>query len=273
MSEQTPFYKQASIPRPEQLTGSRPTVSLFVLAKNAESCIGRLLNNIGPYIDEVVMVLNDTTDGTEELVRQYCSDNKKELILENVTRESHPHLYILDVPETYKSGRSLCGEEFTGPYTSQMILAKWSDIRNLLWNKCTKEWRLFLDADDVVVDPECLPGLCQILNDNGVENARTAYYFSVDDDGRPKGSSLRERLAVNKPYIHWIYDIHEVLTGTQRIAHIEGNFIVRDMRDNIGSEVRIPGRNFKILYHQARQADWEVSPRTLVNLKIGRAHV
>lgn len=266
MTDHNALYKDAEIPRLEQLTGPRPAVSLFVLAKNAESCIHRLLTNVGPYIDEVVMVLNDTSDKTEDIVRTWCDRNTKDLILKHVTRESHPQFYILDTKATYETGSPLAGESFDGPFTEQPILSKWADVRNLLWNACTKEWRLFLDADDVVLDPECLPGLLTVLAKHHVENARTVYHFSVDENGRPKGASFRERISINKPHIRWIYDIHEVLSGTQRISHIEGNFIVRDMRDNTGKDIRIPARNFKILYHQARQANWEVSPRALVNL-------
>ena len=260
------------IPSPQDVK-DRPTVSLFVLAKNAESCILRLLDNVGPYIDEVVMVLNDTTDSTKEIVGQFCKENNKELIIEEVTAATHPELYILDTKATYSVGRSLCGEEFEGPYTEGPILANWSAARNLGWNKCTKEWRLFMDADDLMLDPQAIPGLCRILNDYEAEQANSSYHYSADQVGRAKGSSYRERLAKNVPSIQWIFPIHEVLDGAVRITHIQGNLIARDMRDNTGAGTRIPGRNFKILYHQARDNDWNVSPRTLVNLIMEVRHM
>lgn len=257
--------QEHQIARPDQVD-RRPTVSLHLLAKNGESCVGRLLDNVGPYIDEVVVVLNDTTDDTQAIIEKFCTENDKDCRIVSVTAETHPQLYIQDTKVTYEVGRSLGGESFGGPYMEAPILADWSAIRNLGWDLCTKDWRLFLDVDDVVQDPESIPGLCRLLEDNHVELAATKYYFHVDEQGRPMGSSYRERLAVRSRDIRWIYPIHEVLAGTSKIAHIDGNLIVRDMRDNVGTNIRIPGRNFKVLYHHAREADWEVASRTVVNL-------
>lgn len=276
MTKELPV-QESTVKRLEELD-RRSTISLFILAKNAESCIRRLLENVGPYVDEVVVVLNDTTDDTREVIETYCKGRSDILgplpfkILE-VTAESHPWFYILDTQATYDEGKSLSGEEFKGPFTEKPILANWAAVRNLGWDKCTKEWRLFLDADDVVLDPESIPGLCRLLEDNKRELACTKYHFHVDADGRPLGSSYRERLAKNNRFIRWVYPIHECLAGASSIAHVDGNLIVRDMRDNMGSEVRIPGRNFKILYHYARKAEWDVGARMLVNLIMEVRHM
>lgn len=264
------LVKDVVIPRPENVVSH--SISLFVMAKNAESCIGRLLDNVGPYIDEVVLVLNDTTDSTRELVETYCKAHEKNCIIEEVTREKYPDFYILDTKTTYEIGQSLCGEQFNGPYTESQILAKWSDARNIGWRRCTKTWRLFLDADDIVLDPESIPGICQVLEEAGAEQGNTHYFFDVDINGRPRGSSYRERFVKNLPEINWIYDIHEVVSGSLKVAHVDGNGIVRDMRDSTGRDIRIPGRNFKVLYHLARKNDWEVSARVLVNLLMEVRH-
>lgn len=272
MTTKSDLVIAATVKRPEELA-QRPTVSLFVLAKNAESCIGRLLENVGPYIDEVVVVLNDTTDDSKQILETYCKSKDLSLKIIEITSASHPWLYILDTQATYDEGESLAGEAFNGPFTEKLILANWAAVRNLGWDKCTKEWRLFLDADDVVLDPESIPGLCRLLEDNKRELACTKYHFHVDADGRPLGSSYRERLAKNDRFIRWVYPIHECLAGATSIAHVDGNLIVRDMRDNMGSEVRIPGRNFKILYHYARKAGWRVGSRMLVNLIMEVRHM
>lgn len=271
-TETSPFYKRAEIPRPEDVKDPSP-ISLHLMVKNGSSVIDRLLANVGPYVNEIVAVLNDCEDDTELKLASYCNEHKIKFVPVPVTRASHPELYIMDTAKTYEVGRSLGGEEFLGPFTETAILADWGTARNLGWQKCSGKWRLFLDADDVVLDPECLPGLVKILEKNGAEIAASSYEYHVDEGGRAKGRSYRERLAVNKPVIRWIHPIHEVLTGSRRVAHVDGNLVVRDMRDNQGAGIRLPGRNFKILYHRARARDWEVSRRLLADLVMEVRHM
>ena len=264
-----PFCKSIVLRRPEEFKpGERPQVSLHLLVKNGESCIGRLLVNVGPYIDEIVAVVNDTSDRTIPILCDYAEARGKDFKLDivDVTRETHPELYIMDVPETYMVGSPLAGESYAGPFTGALVLADWAAIRNLGWRRCTKPWILFLDADDVVQDPESIPGLCIALQANGAELGCSRYVYSQDDDGGSRSESFRERLARNLPHISWVGLAHEILAGQQKTVHIDGNLIVRDMKDSQGKDVRIPGRCFKILYHQARVNGWNVPPRSLIYL-------
>jgi hypothetical protein len=264
-----PFCKSIVLRRPEEFKpGERPQVSLHLLVKNGESCIGRLLANVGPYIDEIVAIVNDTTDRTIPILCDYAEARKPgfKLDIVDVTRETHPELYIMDVPETYMVGRPLAGESYAGPFTGAPVLADWAAIRNIGWKRCTKPWILFLDADDVVQDPESIPGLCAALRASEVELGCSRYVYNVQDDGGSRSESFRERLVRNLPHISWVGLAHEILAGQQKTAHIDGNLIVHDMKDSQGADVRIPGRCFKILYHQARANDWNVPPRSLIYL-------
>jgi len=263
--EESPFFKKVALPHATDVAD--PTeISLHLLVKNGGTVVRRLLENVGPYVHEVVAILNDCEDDTEAVIAAYCAERGIPFVPIRVTRETHPELYILDTAKTYQIGRSLGGEEFKGPFTEQPILADWSATRNVGWRACTKPWRLFLDADDIVEDPEAIPGLVKLLEAEKVELAATTYRYSVDEQGRARGQSMRERLAVNKSHIRWVNPIHEILAGTNRVAHVEGNLVVRDVRDNKGKETRIPGRNFKILYHRARSRDWDVTPRILADI-------
>jgi glycosyltransferase involved in cell wall biosynthesis len=253
--------------RPEELVGTRcPTVSLHLLVKNGESCVGRLLDNVGSYIHEVVAVVNDTTDGTVEVLSEKCRQHDLALEIVLVTAESHPGFYILDVPETYLTGSPLCGELYEGPFTGKPLLANWAALRNLGWQRCRSEWRLLMDADDVLVDPESIPGLCLALEERGVEMATSRYQFGTTAGGKSRSDGFRERLAVNVPHIKWYGRVHEVLKGQATTAHIEGNLRVIDKRDSSGKNLRPSGRAFKVLYHEARSRDWIVPPRTLIYL-------
>lgn len=271
-SKESLYLRDVAVPHVSDVKDPSP-VSLHLLVKNGAGVVGRLMDNIGPYITEVVAVLNDCTDDTEAILAAACAARNIAFVPIAVTKDTHPDWYILDTKATYEVGRSLSGEEFGGPFTENPILADWSSARNLGWRACTEKWRLFLDADDVVKDPETLPGLVKVLEEQKVEVCATAYEYAVNSQGEAIGLSFRERLAVNKPAIRWVQPIHEVLHGTMRIAHVRGNFVVRDMRDNKGAGVRIPGRNFKILYHRARSRDWEVSPRLLADIVMEVRHM
>lgn len=265
--EQNPLLSEIVLARPEQLVDGRcPTVALHLLVKNGESCVGRLIDNVGPYIHEVVAVVNDTTDATVAVLTEKCKQHDLALTVFPVTAASHPGFYILDVPETYQVGAPLAGESYEGPFTGQPLMANWSALRNLGWELGHSEWKLFLDADDVVEDPESIPGLCLALEERGVELATTRYQYRSAADGRSQGDGFRERLVVNSPNIKWYGRVHEVLKGQERTAHVEGNLRVIDMRDSTGEGLRPAGRCFKILYQEARSKDWKVLPRTLVYL-------
>ena len=243
-----------------------PSVSLHVIAKNAENVLRRLLDNIGPYVREWRILLNDTTDVSKRVVSAAAASYPKtEVYLREVTHESHPNFYMLDVSETYKKGRSLAGETFVGPFTNAPLLCDWAALRNLGWeSKC--DYMLFLDADDVVGDPEHLPALVKQLAADRVSLAATKYVYGRSENGVANSVTYRERLASSTAGTRWTGKTHESLAGGLRNVLVEDSFIVTDMKDNWGRDVRVPGRCFKVLYRDARVADWNVSSRHLAYL-------
>jgi len=221
--------------------------------------VGRLLDCVGPHVREVVAVLNDCRDDTDRVLEAKAAEHELErCALVRVGRESHPHLYILDVPETYRVGCSLCGETLPDCHTGELLLADFAAARNVGWGQAEQAWRLNLDADDVVDDPGCLPGLCAALWEAGVRVAASRYRCS----GSPVSGGFRERLARNDPAIVWEGAAHEKLVGFEQAsaAGLEGVLTVRDLRDG-SPTTRTPGRNLKILYREARLLDWRLSPR------------
>ena len=134
MDNDNPLFRKVTLRRPEDFApGERPAVSLHLMVKNGESCVGRLLENIGPYINEIVAVANDCTDRTVAILREYAEFRGSGFNLDivEVTSSSHPELYMLDVPETYAVGKPLVGESFEGPFTGGPLLADWAAARNL----------------------------------------------------------------------------------------------------------------------------------------------
>lgn len=274
MSKREPRYVNAEdvtvdehLRSPEEFEeGEVPTVALHGMFKNAESVIARLLDNVGPYVSEIVVVLNDSVDDTEKMLLSWGKEHGKRVDVTRVTYENHPELYIKDVPETYEVGRPLCDEKFGGPFTEKQILADWSAARNISWERCKADWKLFMDADDVLKDARAIWGLCEALESNRVDLALTSYHWSVNDLGMPRGASYRERLASSNKNIRWIYPIHEVLYGSAKHTFVDGSLTAVDHRDSTGADIRIPGRNFKVLYHYARSHDWDVGSRMILQL-------
>lgn len=251
--------------RGEVPAAERPAISLHLLVKNGESVVGRLLDCVGPYITEVVAVLDDCADGTGPvLVAKAAEHGLRRCELVEVAPRTHPELYLVDVPETYRVGHSLCGEELPPLHTGAPFLADFAAARNLGWDRCLGQWRLFLDADDVVDDPAVLPGLCLALGERGMEAAASRYYTPESRLG-----GVRERLALNVRHIRWEGVVHERLVGfapDNRVATVEGSLVVRDLRDTRGLGTRTPGRNLKVLYHHARSRGWDVPAREMVYL-------
>lgn len=246
---------------------TKPSIGLHLLVKNGESVVERLVDCVGPYVHEVVAVLNDCSDDTGIRLLEAASRNDLVLRMYSVTAESHPHLYFDDVPASYEVGRSLRGEKLDVPYTGRPILGDWAGARNVGWEHGKTRWRLMLDADDVVDDSECLPMLVSDLGACGVEVASSEYQHATVG-GRPAVCCLRERLAIQVPAIRWEGAVHEKLAGYEaaRAAVVRGQLRVRDMRDSSGEGLRIPARNLKVLYRAGRLAGWDVSKRHLAFL-------
>ena len=256
--------------RPEDVK-DKPKIALHLMVKNGASVVGRLIDCVGPYLSEVVCVLNDCEDTTSEVLTSACRKHSLNLDLVPVTVAKYPSLYLLDVPETYVVGNSLVGETYQGPFTGRPILANWATARNIGWERpSAADWKLFLDADDVVDDPHCLPGLCRMLEDLGIHVAASRYHYDRTKSGQSRADAYRERLARNLPGIRWKGMVHECLAGYApgRAAHVDGNLVVRDLRDSTGNEIRIPGRNLKVLYYQGRSwVGWcNLTSRELVYL-------
>ena len=240
-----------------------PTVSLHVIAKNGENVLGRLLDNIVPYVHEAHIILNDTVDSSMKVLeRKILQYPLVPFHVQNVTSDSHQDLYFMDVPATYKEGSPLDGETFEGPFTLGPLLGDWAGLRNLGWDSKT-DWRLILDVDDVVNDPDKLPGLLVVLSDMHADMAATKYAFGVNSAGQVNSLAYHDRLARNLPSIRWEGKTHEHLVGGLRCVFVEDCFSATDMKDNWGKGVRVPGRCFKVLYREARLFNWQVDARHL----------
>ena len=243
-----------------------PSLSIHVLAKNADVVLGRLCDHVGPYVREAHFVLNDTVDKSREVISSHMAafpDAALNII--EATSATHPDFYFEDTKESYEIGKPLSNEVFDGPFIEKPLLANWAGVRNIGWAS-DAAWKMFLDADDLFDDITKLPGMLQILHDAKADLAATRYTFGRGPGGQANSSSYRERLALNTKDIRWFGKTHESILGANHHVLLDDCLSVTDLRDNWGEGIRVPGRCFKVLYHEARRLEWRVSARHLAYL-------
>jgi hypothetical protein len=107
----------------------RQTVSLCMIAKDAEQTIGKSLLSIAGYVDEVIIGIDAaTSDNTERAIRQF--------------EEMHP---LWPVVRTF-------------PIESALV-SGFDEARNATIEEAHGDWILWFDTDEEAVDPEALCGL------------------------------------------------------------------------------------------------------------------
>lgn len=101
-------------------------------------------------------------------------------------------------------------------YTDMVFDFVWCDdfsrARNFAFDKATKDFKMWIDADDVVLDEDI-----QKINDlkkrlhNDVDIVLMKYHTAFDQNGNPTFSYYRERLINAKSHLIWQGVIHEVI--------------------------------------------------------------
>ena len=145
----------------------------------------------------------------EEKVIERCLRSAKNLVDEIV---------IVDTGSTDKT------KEIVHRYTDKVYDFKWCDdfskARNFSFSKATKEYILWLDADDVILkeDREMFISLKKNLNKK-VDIVMMKYNTSYDKKGRPTFSYNRERLIKNNNEYKWVSPVHEVIVPSGNILY------------------------------------------------------
>jgi len=251
-----------------------PSLTVFVMAKNASATIARAIDSVRPYCDEVVLVDNDSTDDTVDVARDFCRNAGILFRVVRVDPERYPQLYRVDEPASYAVGEPLCGEEMPGPFTGKSMLADWAGARNAGWDMATKDFILFLDADDVLLDTQDLPNVLGCMVE-GKEDVVASWYETIHNQaGRPLHQVMRERIA-RRGVTKWTKRVHEGLrTEGLKVVGYDKGLLVKDHKDNLGEDTRIANRNLKVLYLACREEGWNTTdPSHLMYLAKEARHV
>lgn len=148
----------------------------------------------------------------EERVLKRCLDSVKDIVDEIIIVDTGSHDKTKDIAKKY---------------TDKIYDFKWEDdfskARNFSFSKATKEYILWLDADDVILneDKEKLLELKSSLDKN-VDIVMMKYNIAYDKNGEATYSYNRERLVKRDKEYKWVSPVHEVIVPS-------GNIIFSDI--------------------------------------------
>jgi glycosyltransferase involved in cell wall biosynthesis len=112
-------------------------------------------------------------------------------------------------------------------FTDNVYDFEWIDdfsaARNYSFSKAAKDYILWLDADDVILEEDRVKflNLKQTLP-AGIDLIMMKYNMTFDSSGKPAFSYYRERLMARRKQYRWVEPIHEVIVP-------EGNIIYEDI--------------------------------------------
>lgn len=190
------------------------TLSLCMIVKNEEDVLGRCLDCVKSFADEIIIVDTGSTDRTKEIAAQY-------------TDKIYDFEWIND----------------------------FSAARNFSFSKATKDYVMWLDADDVI-DKKNRRALKELKHtlDPQVDMVLMKYDVAFDEHNNPTFSYYRERIFKRSMNYRWISEIHEVIEARGKLLYSPIAVYHKKVRPNE------PGRNLKI-FQQMLQNGKQLDPR------------
>ena len=128
--------------------------------------------------------------------------------------------------------------------------------RNLAFSKATKEYIMWLDADDVITEGS-LQKLLELKKnfDKNVDSVTMIYVLEEDSNGNPTSTLRRNRLVKRERDFQWIGKIHEYLA-------VHGNIINSDISVHHRKIKSSTGRNLMIYEGMVKEGE-ELSVRDM----------
>lgn len=145
----------------------------------------------------------------EELVLKRCLESVKEIADE---------IIIVD------TGSEDSTKDIAGAFTDKIYDFKWindfSKARNYSFSKATKDYILWLDADDVILESDKIKFLTlkETLNTN-TDIVMMKYNVGFDENGNVNFSYYRERLLKREKNYLWKSPIHEVIEPIGKLLY------------------------------------------------------
>lgn len=186
----------------------------------------------------------------EEDTLARCLDTVKDIVDEIV---------IIDTGSTDRT------KEVAAKYTTNIYDFEWVNdfavARNYSFSKATKDYIMWLDADDVLLekDREKLIRLKRVMNPE-IDIVMMKYNIKVDEKGIPKTTFTRERLLKRSKQYEWVNPVHEYvkihgkyfnsdICITHRKVHNSGDRNLKILENILNDE----GLNDRNTFYYARE--------------------
>ncbi|MDO5522388.1 MAG: glycosyltransferase family 2 protein [bacterium] len=160
---------------------------------------------------------------------------------------------IVDEIIIVDTGSTDATKEIAAKYTSNIYDFKWcndfSKARNTAFSKATKDYILWLDADDVL-RPEDQKKMLQLKEelDETIDVVMLKYNIAFDKNGNPTFSYYRERLVKRSLNIQWREPVHEYLP-------LVGNVVKKDIAVTHEKTHSSGDRNINIYKEKIRKGE------------------
>lgn len=234
------------------------TLSLSMIVLNVEEYIENCLNSVVPHVNEIVIVDTGSTDRSKETILRLCPQAK----IFDFNHRTHPHAFTLDAPESWPS------DVIPGPFSQRPFLSDFAAARQFGLEKCTSDYVLWLDSDDVLEHGEKLPQIVSEMERNNEDALLFGYDYSHDGRGNSTCRLFRERIVKRSSNPQWRQPVHEVINPIGR-ARVTEDLNVRHRRQEIRTQTNVHHRNLKILlkwWHEHKNDTENLDPRMLFYL-------
>ena len=182
----------------------------------------------------------------EEKVLKRCLESVKDLVDE---------INIIDTGSTDRT------KEIAKQYTDRVFDFEWEDnfaaARNYSFSKATKDYTLWLDADDMLM-PEDQQKFLHVKNtlDPIYDSVKMVYILARTDNGEVSSSLMRNRLVKTANNYKWVGLVHEYL-------EVYGTVLTSDIAvTHLSIKTAKTDRNIKI-YEKQLKAGVPFTPRDL----------
>lgn len=234
------------------------TISACLIVKDEEENLANCLDSFREHVDEIIVVDTGSTDRTREVAVQRGAS------VYQFDHRNHPEAFFLDsAEECAKFGAP-------GAYSDEWSLGDFAAARNESFRHATKDFVVWVDADDVLENAVFLRKLVADMAERDRGLGFLAYNYATDHMGRVFYRQWRERV-FRRGVASWRGPVHEVLMPVGPVGPPERYdapvYHHRRKADRKG----IAHRNYKILLRQAWQLKTEnpsepLDPRILFYL-------